>query len=107
MTKFGRILRLTSKLHQKCSPLQVKALLPRKPGDKVELFWLWKQKWQSTLHSFQEWELQLERGEIIAKNNSEGDICYLWSWTNLNVHCTIEDELNIDAGKHVLAMYFN
>ena len=26
---------------------------------------------------------------------------YLWSWTN------IEDELNIDAGKHVLAMLLN
>ena len=28
---------------------------------------------------------------------------YLRSWTNLNV--TIKDELNIDAGKHVLAMF--
>ena len=26
---------------------------------------------------------------------------YLWSWTN------IEDELNIDAGKHILAMFLN
>ena len=30
---------------------------------------------------------------------------YLRSWTNLND--TIEDELNIDAGKHVLAMFLN
>ena len=30
---------------------------------------------------------------------------YLRSWTNLNV--TIEDELNIDAGKQVLAMFLN
>jgi len=28
---------------------------------------------------------------------------YLWSWTNLTF--TIEDEYNIDAGKHVLAMF--
>ena len=30
---------------------------------------------------------------------------YLRSWTNLNV--TIEDELNIDAGNHVSAMFLN
>ena len=42
MTKFGRILCLTRKRRQKCSPLQVKALLPRRPGDEVELFWFWK-----------------------------------------------------------------
>ena len=31
---------------------------------------------------------------------------YLWSWTKLNVQMyTIEDELNIDTGKHVLAMF--
>ena len=30
---------------------------------------------------------------------------YLRSWTNLND--TIEDELNIDEGKHVLAMFLN
>ena len=53
MTKFGRILCLTRKWRQKCSPLQVKAPLPRRPGDEVELFWLWKQKWR-TFHSFQE-----------------------------------------------------
>ena len=32
---------------------------------------------------------------------------YSRSWTNLNVHCTVEDELNIDVGKHVLAMFLN
>ena len=53
MTKFGRILCLTRKWRKKCSPLQVKVPLPRRPGDEVELFWLWKQKWR-TLHSFQE-----------------------------------------------------
>ena len=37
MTKFGRILCLTRKWRQKCSPLQVKASLPRRPGDEVEL----------------------------------------------------------------------
>ena len=84
MTKFGRILCLTRKWCQKCSLLQ------------VELFWLWKQKWL-TLHSFQEYELQLELGEVIAKNIAKtakrqfggrhllfGE--YLQSWTNLNVH---------------------
>ena len=44
MTKFGRILCLTRKWRKKCSLLQVKAPLPRRPGDKVELFWLWKKK---------------------------------------------------------------
>ena len=96
MTKFGRILCLTRKWRQKCSPLQVKVPLPRRPGDEVELFWLWKQKWR-TLPSFQEYELQLEVGEIIAKNIAKtvrrqrggrhllfGE--YLRSWTNLNVH---------------------
>ena len=67
MTKFGRILCLTRKWHQKCSPLQVKAPLLRRPGDEVELFWLWKKKWRK-FHSFQEQELQLELGKIIAKN---------------------------------------
>ena len=55
MTKFGRILCLSRKWHQKCSPLQVKAPLPRRTGDEVELFWLWKQKWR-TLQSFQKWD---------------------------------------------------
>ena len=32
---------------------------------------------------------------------------YLGSWTKLNVHYYIEDELNIDAGKHVAAMFLN
>ena len=31
---------------------------------------------------------------------------YLQSWTNPNVQ-SIEDELDIDAGKHVLAMFLN
>ena len=31
---------------------------------------------------------------------------YLQSWTTLNVHYeSIEDELNVDGGKHVLAMF--
>ena len=67
MTKFGRILCLTRKWHQKCSPLQVKAPLLRRPGDEVELFWLLKKKWRK-FHLFQEQELQLELGKIIAKN---------------------------------------
>ena len=44
MTKFGTILCSTRKWRQKCSPLQVKAPLLRRPGDEVELFWLWKKK---------------------------------------------------------------
>ena len=33
---------------------------------------------------------------------------YLRSWTTLNVHYeSIEDELKIDGGKHVLAMFLN
>ena len=51
MTKFGKILCLTRKWCQKCSPLEVKAPLLRRTGDEVELFWLWKQKWP-TLQSF-------------------------------------------------------
>ena len=32
----------------------------------------------------------------------------MWSWTTLNVHYeSIEDELNIDGGKHVLAVFLN
>ena len=50
MTKFGRILCLMRKWRKKCSLLQVKAPLPRRPGDEVEFSWLWKQKWW-TLHS--------------------------------------------------------
>ena len=95
MTKFGRILCLTRKWRQKCSQLQVMHGKPRRPGDEVELFWLWKQKWR-TFHSFQELELQLELGETIAKNMAKtarrqligrhllfGE--YLQSWINLNV----------------------
>ena len=98
MTKFGRILCLTRKRRQKCSPLQVKALLPRRPGDEVELFLaVKKKKRRRTFHSFQEQKLQLELGEMIAKNTAKtarrqlggrhllfGE--YLRSWTNLNLH---------------------
>ena len=30
---------------------------------------------------------------------------YLRSWTNLNVHYTIEDKLNVDAGQHIFAVF--
>ena len=79
MTKFGRILCLTRKWRQKCSPLQVKAPLPRRPGDEVELFWLWKKKWP-TFHSLQEQELQLELGEMIAKNTAKTARRQLRGW---------------------------
>ena len=42
MTKFGRIMCLMWKWRQKCSPLLVKATLPRRTRDEIELFWLWK-----------------------------------------------------------------
>ena len=42
LTKVGRILCLTWKWRQKCSPLLVKATLPRRPRDEIELFCLWK-----------------------------------------------------------------
>ena len=96
MIKFGRILCLTRKRRQKCSPLQVKALLPWRPGDEVKLFLAVKKKLR-TFHSFQEQKLQLELGEMIAKNTAKtakrqlgrrqllfGK--YLRGWTNLNVH---------------------
>ena len=72
------------------------------------------EKKRQTFHLFQEYELEL--GKIIAKNMARtarrqlggrhllfGE--YLPSWTNLNVQY-IKDELNIDAGKHVLASMF-
>ena len=65
MTKSGRILCLMRKWRQKCSLLQVNAPLTEKTWDEVELFSFWKLKWR-TLHSFQDWELQLELGEIMA-----------------------------------------
>ena len=43
---------------------------------------------------------QLGGRHLLLENN------YLRSWTNLNVQ-SIKDELNIDAGKHVLAMFLN
>jgi len=44
---------------------------------------------------------QLERRHLLFGE-------YLQSWTALNVHYeSIEDELNIDGGKHVLAMFLN
>ena len=41
------------------------------------------------------------------KHNSEGDICYLDNicGAGQTQMYTTEDELNIDAGKHVLAMF--
>ena len=84
MTKFERILCLTRKWRQKCGPLQVKAPLPRRPGDEFQLFWLWKKKWR-TIYSFQEEELQLKLGEIINKNMAK---------TAASVDNTLRDLLN-------------
>ena len=44
MTKFGRNLTLTRKWRQKCSFRRLRHRLPRRPGDEVELFWLWTWK---------------------------------------------------------------
>ena len=99
MTKFGRILCLTWKWRQKCSPLQVRALLPRRPEDEVELFWLWKKKWADiSLVSRARIAAGTTRN-MIAKNTAKttrrqlggrhllfGE--YLRSWTILNVHLT-------------------
>ena len=43
------------------------------------------------------------------EDNSEGDMCYLKNicGAGQTYMYTIEDELNIDAGKHVLAMFLN
>ena len=44
---------------------------------------------------------QLERRHLLFGE-------YLWSCTTLNVHYeSIEDEHNIDGGKHVLSMFLN
>ena len=81
-------------------------------GTRLSCFGCGKKKgW--TFHSFQEKEPQLDPGEIITKNMAKTarrqlggrDLLfgeYLRRWTNL-----IEDELNIDAGKHGLAMFLN
>ena len=95
MTKFGRILCLTKKWRQKSSPLLVNAPLTEKTRRWWVVFVV-KTK-MGTLHSFQEEELLLELGEIMAKNVAKtarrqlggrhllsGE--YLRSWTNLNVH---------------------
>ena len=92
MGKFGRIVCLTRKWRQKCSPLQVRAPLPRRPGDKVKLFWL-RKKNGGHITRFK----SLELGEMITKNMAKtagrqlggrhllfGE--YLRSWTNVNVH---------------------
>ena len=46
------------------------------------------------------------RGQLEGRHLLFGE--YLRSWTTLNVHYeSIEDELNIDGGKHVLAVFLN
>ena len=51
MTKFGRILCLTRKWRQKCSPLQVKASLTEKTWGRGWVVLVVKKKWR-TFHSF-------------------------------------------------------
>ena len=43
------------------------------------------------------------------EDNSKGDICYLENICGAEQPqtCTIEDELNSDGGKNVLAMFLN
>ena len=91
MTKFRRILHSMKPMTSKVQPFcMLMHHWPRRPGDKVELFWLWKQKWR-TFHSFQEWELgeikwqeQHKDIELEGWHLPFGE--YLRSWTTLNVH---------------------
>ena len=43
------------------------------------------------------------------EDNSRGDICYLENICGAEQPsmCTIKDELNIDGGKHVIAMFLS
>ena len=53
-------------------------------------------------------ELQLELGEIIAKNSNKTTRRVTSAIGRIFVETyTIEDKLNIDAGKHVLVMSLN
>ena len=96
ITKFGRILCLTMKCRQKCNPLQVNALLTEKTWGRGWVVLVVERKMANT-SLVSRVELQLELGEIIAKNIAKtarrqlggrhllfGE--YLRSWTNLNVH---------------------
>ena len=95
MTKFGRILSLTRKC-QKCSHLQANAPLTENTWGRDWVVFVVKTKMADTSLVSRE-ELQLELGEIMAKNIAKtarrqlggrrllfGE--YLWSWTNLNAN---------------------
>ena len=116
MTKFGRILCLMRKWRKKCSPLQVKVPLSRRPGDEVELFWLWKKKMADiSLVSRVRTTAETRRSNSYkhSKNSKKttrratsaiwGIFAELdkpkrtlWRWT---------EHRGIDGGKHVLAMF--
>ena len=96
ITKFGRILCLTMKCRQKCNPLQVNALLTEKTWGRGWVVLVVERKMANT-SLVSRVELQLELGEIIAKNIAKTAIRqlggrhllfgkYLRSWTNVNVH---------------------
>ena len=115
MTKFGRILCLSRKWLKKCSLLQVNAQLTEKTWGRDWVVFVVKTKMADTTAG-RTTELQLELGKIMAKNIAKtarwqlGGRHLLFreclrSWTNLTY--TIEDKLNIDAGKHVLAVFLN
>ena len=95
MTRFGRIL-LTRKWRQKCRLLQVNAPLTEKTWVRDWVVFVVKTKMADT-SLVSRGELQLEVGEIMAKNIAKtariplggrhllfGE--YLLSWTNLNVN---------------------
>ena len=83
MTKFGRILCLKRKWRQKCSPLQVKAPLTKKT---------WLRGWVVGGHfaRFKTWQKQPE-------DNSEGDICYLEIFAELDKPKGTPSKMNLTS----------
>ena len=110
--KFGRILWLINRWRQKCSTVAgLTHHWPRRPGDKVELFWLWKKKLLNNRRNILLFHDEL-LSKIIARRQLNrqrllvGVYLQTWSWTALyllNMH--YRGELDIDEGKHVLACF--
>ena len=82
MTKFRTILCLTRKQRQKCSPLQVNAPLTEKTCGRDWVVFVVKTKMEDTsldsrvrtTHN----RIQLELGEIMAKNIAKTASCFEW-----------------------------
>ena len=91
MTKFGRILSLMRKWHQKCSPRQVNALLTEKTWGRGWVVLVVKAKMVDTSLISRVRTTAGTRRDNIAKTarRQTRDLLfgeYLWTWTNLNVH---------------------